>query len=239
MAAYNFYGFFTASKTGKTGLTVTCTVYDSAGNVQATAQAATAIGGGLYTYTHTDATAGDYVAIFATSDATVDFQNVPALAAKQMVTVDELVWAYASRTLTMSATALAAAVSGSAISIYRGDTLTASITGLGNISTRTKLWFTLKNGKDKQDAEALAQIEETLGLKVVNGAVYATTTDGSIVVTDAVSGALTITIKPAVTKYLMGSKLYYDIQMLTAAGVVTTLSSGSASVLEDVTRAVS
>lgn len=237
MAAYNFYGFFTASKTGKTGLTVTCTVYDSAGNVQATAQAATAIGGGLYTYTHTDATAGDYVAVFATADATVDFQNVPALAAKQMVTVDELVWAYASRTLTQSAASVAAAVSGSTITIHRGDTISASLTGLGSIAGRTKLWFTAKENLYDADSASVLFIEETAGLTVVNGATYATTTDGDITVTDQATGALTITLDEAVSAALNPGQYQYDMQWLSVAGVVT-LTSGYLVVTADITRAI-
>jgi hypothetical protein len=84
MADYRFYAFFTALKVGKTGITVTCDVYDSAGVSQVSGAAVVAIGGGLYTYTHTDATPDDYAAIFKTSDATVDFQHVPALAVKQV-----------------------------------------------------------------------------------------------------------------------------------------------------------
>lgn len=89
MADYVFYGFFTASKAGKTGLTPTCTVYRAAtGAVVANAQAATEIGLGLYRYTHTDATEGDYVAVFVTADATVDAQNVPALASVATPRID-------------------------------------------------------------------------------------------------------------------------------------------------------
>lgn len=92
MADYVFYGFFVASKAGKTGLTPTCTVYRAAtGAVVANAQAATEIGLGLYRYTHTDATEGDYVAVFVTADATVDAQNVPALASVAVPRIDAAV----------------------------------------------------------------------------------------------------------------------------------------------------
>ena len=78
MTDYTFYGYFIASKVGKTGLTVTVDVYGP-GGVEASDQSATEIGGGLYSYTHTDATPGDYLALFKTTDITVDYQQIPDL----------------------------------------------------------------------------------------------------------------------------------------------------------------
>lgn len=89
MADYLFYGFFSAAKAGKTGLTVTCTVYRAAtGAVVANAQAASEVGGGLYRYSHSDATPGDYLAVFITADATVDAQHVAALASVIIPRID-------------------------------------------------------------------------------------------------------------------------------------------------------
>lgn len=267
MAVYLFYGFFVASKVGKTGLTPTVDVWGP-GGAEVTAANATEIGDGLYSYSHTDAVDGDYTAVFKTADATVDAQHVPALAVKQIsayldATItsraatgadgdtletlsDQLdgvepvdVWGYATRTLTQSAAAVTAAVSGSNITCQRGDTLVAALTGLGNISTRTKLWLAIKGDLSYTDAQAVILCEETAGLTVVNGAAYTTTTDASIVVTNATTGALTITIKPAVTKELPVGSYHYDMQYLTAAGVVTTITAATFTVSADVTRAVS
>jgi hypothetical protein len=58
------------------------------------------------------------------------------------------------------------------------------------------------------------------------------------VVTNAVTGALTITIKPAVSKNLPLGGYSYDMQYLTAAGVVTTITTGTFTASGDVTRAV-
>lgn len=76
-----FMAFFTASKQGSTGLTVTVDVYDPAGTKIVDASAATELAGGLYTYTlsSSNSTAGEYVAIFKTSDSNVDAQHVPSL----------------------------------------------------------------------------------------------------------------------------------------------------------------
>lgn len=148
------------------------------------------------------------------------------------------VWAYATRTLTQTAAQIAAILAGSTITAHRGDTLTVSVTALGDISTRSKLWFTVKGNPNDTDAEARLLIEETAGLTVVNGAAYATIADGDITVTDQATGALTLTVKPAVTDDLLPSTCYYDIQMLTSAGVVTTLTEGAFTVNTDITRAI-
>lgn len=229
MAAYNFFAFYTASKQGKTGLTVTVDVYGPAG-AEATGAAATEVGGGLYSYAHTDATDGDYTAVFKTADATVDAQHVPALAATP-------VWDYGSRTLTQSAASVVSSVSGSTITATRGDTLSASITGLGSLAGRTKLWFTVKSDPSDTDSEALLQITETGGLTVVNGAAYATTTNGSITVTDEATGALTLALAAAVTDDLPIGGYAYDYQQLNATGVHT-LTTGTFVVTADITRAI-
>jgi hypothetical protein len=76
-----FLAFFTASKTGKTGLTVAVDIYNPSGTQIVTAASATALGGGLYSYTlSTDnSTEGEYAAIFKTDDSTVDAQHIPSL----------------------------------------------------------------------------------------------------------------------------------------------------------------
>jgi len=76
-----FLAFFTASKTGKTGLTVTIDIYDPSGSQIVTGGSATAIGGGLYSYvlSTNNSAEGEYAAIFKTSDTTVDSQHIPSL----------------------------------------------------------------------------------------------------------------------------------------------------------------
>lgn len=246
MADYKFYAFFVASKIGKAGLAVTVDIYGP-GGVEASNQAATEIGGGLYSYTHTDATPGDYMAIFKTADESVDFQHIPDLVTKELPLidaaisgVDDAVWANATRTLTQTAAQVAAVLAGNDITVQRGDTLSVTLTGLGNIASRTKLYFTVKvNPTRDTDTAAILMIEETAGLTVVNGAAYTTVANGDITVDDAAAGDVTITVDEAVTALLsVASGLYYDIQMVSAAGVVT-LTAGRLSVTADVTRAVS
>jgi hypothetical protein len=81
-----FYVFYTASKVGKTGLTVTIDVWERVkGGSTAeivTGGSATEIGDGIYEYVlasgSVDAT-GEYLAVFKTADATVDQKHIPAV----------------------------------------------------------------------------------------------------------------------------------------------------------------
>ena len=79
--ALKFHAFFVASKQGKTGLTVTVDVYRNGSQIVTDAEAVE-IGGGVYSYQLAAGSVtleGEYVAIFKTADATVDFQHVPHL----------------------------------------------------------------------------------------------------------------------------------------------------------------
>ncbi|MHB9032338.1 MAG: hypothetical protein ACYC6L_04735 [Anaerolineae bacterium] len=162
-----------------------------------------------------------------------------AIAAVDLSGVPADVWGYASRTLTQSAASVAAAVSGSAITITRGDTVTVSLTGLGSLAGRSKLYACFKTNKGYADSQSTMLIEETAGITVLNGAAYATTTDVTLTVNDENVGNITFVFKPAVSSVLPIENGYYDVQMVTAAGAVTTKSSSNYQVSADVTRAVS
>lgn len=76
-----FSAFYTESKTGKTGLTVTVDVYNPSGTKVVTGASASAIGGGLYKYTLAGASnteSGIWKALFHTETGTVDQQDIPA-----------------------------------------------------------------------------------------------------------------------------------------------------------------
>jgi len=74
-----FTAFFGAAGLGKTGRTVTVDVYENDTQI-VTAASATEIGGGLYRYALSSGSVdaeGVYVAIFKTTDTTVDAQHIP------------------------------------------------------------------------------------------------------------------------------------------------------------------
>lgn len=86
MASIIFYGQFTETKLGKTGLTVTANVFrvtraSSVVSQVVTALAAFEVGNGMYGYRldNADLTLYDFVAVFQTATLTVDLQEVPSL----------------------------------------------------------------------------------------------------------------------------------------------------------------
>jgi hypothetical protein len=188
---------------------------------------------------------GKYYGIFATvinpDASSLTAADVWSYGTRTLTSFGTLVadiWAYTSRTLTQTAASIVAALTGSQISIRRGDLFSVSLTGLGNISARTALYFTIKSNLDTQDADALVQISESGGLLYLNGATT-TTSNGTLTVTDATAGNITITIKAAATASLAARRgAYYDVQMVTASGV-STLTESSANILADVTRRTS
>lgn len=121
----------------------------------------------------------------------------------------------------------------------RGDTWSVVIEGLGSLVGRTKLWFTIKRNTGDADTDAIVQIEETAKLKYLNGAAATTAADGTLTVDSVGDGDITVVLKPAASSLIVPrSDLSWDVQVL-AAGVVTTLRSGTFVVTADVTRTVS
>jgi hypothetical protein len=121
-----FLAFYTASKQGSTGLTVTVDVYDPSGTKIVDASAATELAGGLYTYTlsSSNSSAGEYVAIFKTTDSAVDAQHIPSLWSLGRAGVENLDAAVSSRsTLTV------AQVNAEADTALADVGLTSTITG--------------------------------------------------------------------------------------------------------------
>jgi hypothetical protein len=134
------------------------------------------------------------------------------------------------------------AVSGSTITILRGDTLSASLLNLGSLASYVTLDFTVKRSSQEADDDAIIRIRKnatglTDGLVRLNGAAYTTGTDGSITITDAPTGDVTIMLKAGVTDDLVPGSYVYDIQLIEAAKV-TTLTTGGLVVTADVTRLV-
>lgn len=128
------------------------------------------------------------------------------------------------------------------LTLLRGDSYDSDddnpIEDLGDISTRTALWFTAKRSLEQEDAAAIIQITEDDGLLILNGAAYGTAAHGVIAVTDAVAGDITITIDEAATALLVPGGIEYDIQWLSAAGNVRTVRRGNLTITADVTRAI-
>lgn len=152
------------------------------------------------------------------------------------------VWAYATRTLTQTAAQLAAIVDGSSITIMRGDTLSASLTGIGAITGYTTLDFMVKRDKADADTKAIIHIRKNAsgsgdGLIRINGAA-GTAGNGSLTISDLALGNITLALVASETaKLIPGLGYYYDIQKITGA-TVTTMTTGTFNVTPDVTMTV-
>ena len=129
------------------------------------------------------------------------------------------------------------------VTIVRGDTLILQFEGIGDITLRDNIWFTVKGDKDDADTGADIQIDEDNGLLYINGVdaqAAGWVADASITVTDAVAGDLTVRLEAVQSaKITTCSRNWYDLQVLWLDGTVSTLSKGIARVIGDLTRATS
>lgn len=144
------------------------------------------------------------------------------------------------RTLSQSMIAvLSSMVAGSGITITRGDTISVSITGLGNLEDRTGLWLTVKANPSKEtDLQARIQITEDDGLLRLNGREADSPADGSITVDDETNGDITIALAAEASAALARTtSWHWDVQVAQPGPGVWTPRTGTFTVTADVTRA--
>lgn len=177
-------------------------------------------------------------------DATATIDPTGIATSEELEAVDDKIDAIKVKTdaLDISAVNFVTLVNGTTITILRGDTFKCSISDLGSLASYVSLDFTVKANKTQADTEALIRIRLnatglTDGLLTLNGATPSSADDGSIVITDAAAGDITITLAASCTDDLATGTYAYDVQLIEAGGV-STLTSGKATVIADVTRAV-
>ena len=185
-----FYAMYVASKVGKTGLTVTVDVYRV--NTSATATqvvtgaSATEVGGGLYLYQLASGTVtveGEYVAVFKTSDTTVDVRHIPAIWAVQKAGVEYLDAAVSTRLPTSSYTAPSSITSLQAdvtTILGRVDVATSTRLGTGGGSTSYVVTITRPDGTTPISGASVWVTTDSAGGNVIAGTL---TTNGSGVAT--------------------------------------------------------
>ena len=149
------------------------------------------------------------------------------------------VWNYAVRTLTQSAAQIAEIVEGSVVSVYQYTTWSFSLTGLGDISARDRLYFTAKGNLDDGDDESatILQVEETDGLLYIGGAAPTLATLGTLVVNDGTLGNITVTVDDSVTG-LGNQRGLYDVKMVTATGTTSVLTISTFKIQSVITKAI-
>ena len=129
-------------------------------------------------------------------------------------------WSYTVRTLSQPAASVIAAVEGSTVTMPWATSWDFSITGLGDVTARAKLYITIKRKPKDGDSLSVVQIEETAGLLFINAAAATVAGNGTLTVADAVAGVVTVTRAVAATAKLKTTdNLLYDFKMITAGGV--------------------
>ncbi len=148
-------------------------------------------------------------------------------------------WGYSSRTLTQAAAVVTSILTGSVITVQRGDSLNLSVTGLGNISSREEFWFTVKEHRDDADANSILMVTTGSKLRYVQKGAPSSSNNGIITVDNATLGNVTLTVSASEMDDLLPARgLVYDFQMRATSGSVSTLSSGVAHIVSDITRSV-
>ena len=176
--ALPFQAFYTAGKTGKTGLTVTATVYNPAGTAVVTAAACTEIGNGLYAYTLASGsvlTAGEYVCIFHTADTGVNQQDMAAnweVGASWAMNLDAAVTTRATPTNITAASGVALAASQHVI-VDSG-----TVTTLSNLPAAPTDW--LAAAAVKADAVTKIQLGLATPTNITAGTIGSVTNDVGI-----------------------------------------------------------
>lgn len=177
-----------------------------------------------------------YGARTLTSFGTLVADTVTAILASTLVTN---IWTYATRTLTQSAAQVAAVVAGSTVTVPPYTTRIINLTGLGSIADRAQLYATFKESSQVDtDANALIQVEETIGLVIANKAPAPNPTLASIVVTDAAAGDITITVDESVTGFPVRLGMGYDIKKITVGGDAILMTIGTFNISDIVTRRI-
>lgn len=168
------------------------------------------------------------------ADLLVTFSTVQVVAMTDPLDI----WAHVPRTLTQTAAQIDDALMGDMITITRDATLHVSLTGLGSLAGRTRLYFTVKGSMELADTASLVQIEETDGLIYINSQEAEDNNLGEIIVVDESAGNVNITLEAGATARLpIVSALAYDIKMLIGTEAVE-MATGVARIQSIPTRAL-
>ncbi len=153
-------------------------------------------------------------------------------------------WEYHIRRLTQAGASIATVVEGTDITAMRGDSMSASITGLGDLTDYVSLDFSVKMVRRDSDDDAIIHIRKNLsglddGLLRFNKAAEASPLLGSITIDAILAGDVTVALDETRTALIdVEDEMYWDIQIVTASDVIT-LTEGTFDVTADVSRMTS
>jgi hypothetical protein len=145
--------------------------------------------------------------------------------------------------LDVSDVSFVTSVSGSTITVVRGDTLDdPHLLNIGDLTDYVSIDIMVKRGTGEADDAAIIHIRKNAsgladGLLKLNGAAPALATDGWITIDDVPTGDITPNLKATVTDDLIPGSYVYDVQVIKATNVKTR-TTGTWIVTADVTRLV-
>ena len=125
----------------------------------------------------------------------------------------------ASRTVTITTAQATAALSGSTISWRRGDDNTVQITGLGDLSGWTKLWFTAKGHRSDADEDAwvhMSLVSSTTTLERLYGVAGTGSEAGVISIDSEPNGIVDVTLNYAASESLRDGTGVWGFKILNA-----------------------
>lgn len=129
------------------------------------------------------------------------------------------------------------ALDGGKITIRAYDSFTVPLV-VGSISDRDELYFTVKSAVTAADTAAAIHISEGTGLEYIAGAAALTAANGDIAVSNASTGAVTVTLDEVETAKLTAGNYVYGVKKITTGGDAVTLMEGVAEVVTAVVREV-
>jgi hypothetical protein len=150
-------------------------------------------------------------------------------------------WTAATRTLTSSAAATVAAMSGSALVVTKSVTYGATISGLTIPASWKAIYLTAKASTSLADSAAQIQIQESVagtgdGLLYIHGNTAAeaglAAADASLTVSQA-AGTIAIVIDDEATAELVAGTYSYDVKCLLADGTSQQLSGAATFTVQD------
>jgi hypothetical protein len=146
------------------------------------------------------------------------------------------IWSAPERRLTMEATEIIAAVSGSSITQIRGNTWDIEITGVTLDSNKQQ--FVIKLSTSSSDENALLFIDSETGLLRLNGEAVDEADQGkAILIYSAAEEKLNVHVKADINAKLPAAVVKYGIQGVSASGVVAEPYQGDFNIVADIVRA--
>lgn len=226
----------TDGKVGLPSLPVTADVYSMSGTLETADAVTTEIGGGVYMWSTTSQNI--YCVVFKTTiDGTPrHFLGTPI---KEPTTMTEqTIWSYHNRTLVQAGVSLELPVVGSNLILYRDATNVIVLSGLGDLSNRTNVWFTIKKNLDNGDDEAIVQITENDGVLYINKTPHTNPND-SLAVTDDGTATITLSAETSVNlPYIQVTPIEWDLKVSFTDGQVLPIQVGTALIKATATRSI-